>query len=353
MLRIILVIFFLSILLFAYPAWRLGSWLELSTVVILAFTVPLFLSQFIARFGLRHSRGTAAYIIRGAADFALGISPVLLIHVLLAEIVLLIVDISTVFVAILILCSATLIGLFGLRKAWRPEVVDVRLSSEKLRRRVRFVQISDVHIGSRTSRFLEQLMDTVNGLQPEFLCITGDFIDQPGVSEEKLKSLRSFNGPIYYCTGNHEHYEDLEDILRRLRSLGVEVLRGRSVALDGLQIIGIDDAADPKQVAKVLQTIDVRDEDYTILLYHRPHGLEDAQQHGVNLKLSGHTHNGQIMPFHLAVRKTFRYTRGLYQFKDTYLYVNEGSGTWGPTLRIGTRSEITHFELSPKVTPAH
>jgi len=28
------------------------------------------------------------------------------------------------------------------------------------------------------------------------------------------------------------------------------------------------------------------------------------------------------------------------------LYVNEGTGTWGPVMRLGTRSEITHFEIT-------
>lgn len=350
--RFFLIILTFSVVLFAYPLWRLGTWLHLPLALKLAITTPLFLSQFIARFALRHRSGTLAYAVRGAADFFLGLSPVLLGQVLLAELGLLIFAWPSEVVATAILASTCVIGAWGAAKAWLPKVVSVALQSQKLSRPVRFVQISDVHIGSRTSRFLDKLIDSVNELSPEFLCITGDFIDQPGVTADKLRSLRRFPGPIYYCTGNHEHYEDLDDIVERLQSLGVEVLRSRSVEFDGLQVIGIDDHSDPGQVARVLPQIDVRDDHYSILLYHRPHGLEDAQRHGIDLKLSGHTHNGQIMPFHLAVRKAFRYTRGLYRFEDTYLYVNEGSGTWGPTLRLGTRSEITLFELSPAGMPA-
>ena len=139
--------------------------------------------------------------------------------------------------------------------------------------------------------------------------------------------------------------------MRRLASLGVEVLRNRAVAADGLQIIGIDDHTDPRQVAKVLPTIGVRDDLYSILLYHRPNGLADAHRHGVDLKISGHTHNGQIKPFHLAVKKVFSYTHGLYQYNNSFLYVNQGTGTWGPTLRFGTHNEITLFELAPTSSP--
>ena len=125
------------------------------------------------------------------------------------------------------------------------------------------------------------------------------------------------------------------------------MLRNRSVEVDGLQFIGIDDHDNPAQVARVLPFLDVKDDHYSILLYHRPHGLADAQRHGIDLKISGHTHAGQIVPFHLAVNKVFEFRKGLYQLEDTYLYVNEGTGTWGPTLRLGTRSEITIFSLSP------
>jgi predicted MPP superfamily phosphohydrolase len=345
--RIFLILLILSLVLFAYPAWRLGEWLHLSTATQLIVTTPLFLSQFIARWGLRHRTGTLSYVCRGAADFFLGLSPIILLQVLLAEVALALFHWPTGNIALLILASTLLAGLWGLKKAWRPDVVVVPLSSSKLRKAVRFVQISDVHIGSRTSRFLETIVRLVNEHNPDFMCITGDFIDQPGVTLEKLKSLKKFKGPIYYCIGNHERYEDLDKIVGRLESLGVEVLRNRSVEVDGIQFIGIDDHDSPQQVARVLPFLDVKDDHYSILLYHRPHGLADAHQHGIDLKISGHTHAGQIVPFHLAVNKVFEYRKGLYQFEDTYLYVNEGTGTWGPTLRLGTRSEITLFELSP------
>ena len=75
--------------------------------------------------------------------------------------------------------------------------------------------------------------------------------------------------------------------------------------------------------------------------------LEAAARHGIDLKISGHTHNGQIVPFNLLVDRVYRYTQGLYRPGQAVLYVNEGTGTWGPTLRLGSRSEITLFRLSP------
>tara|TARA_R110001592_G_scaffold363372_2_gene686143 strand:+ start:3850 stop:4917 length:1068 start_codon:yes stop_codon:yes gene_type:complete len=345
--RVVLILLSLSFVLFAYPVWRLGDWLHISLAANILITTPLFLSQIIARVLLRHRKGRWVYACRGAADFFLGLSPILLLLVLTGELLLAVFEWPSTPVAYGVLAITALAGAWGLAKAWTPDVVQVELSSGKLQKPVRFAQISDVHIGSRTSRFLAHTIDLVNQQNPDFLCITGDFIDQPGISVEKLKPLTLFKGPIYYCIGNHERYEDLEQIVLRLESLGVEVLRNRTLEVDGLQFIGIDDHESAKQVARVLPLLEVRDDLYTILLYHRPQGLKDAQHHGIDLKLSGHTHAGQIVPFHLAVNKVFEYRKGLYQHENTYLYVNEGTGTWGPTLRLGTRSEITLFRLSP------
>lgn len=348
--KFILLILFFSLVMFAYPVWRLGEWLQLSAAWQVVSTLLLFSSQLIARFVLRDNVNRPTYLFRRAADFFLGMSPVLFSLVLLIELANLIADFSpqslyTLALGTLVITLAA--GLWGLSVAWKPDLVTVRLVSDKLGKPVRFVQISDVHIGSRTIRFLEKTMQRIEALQPDFLCITGDFIDQPGITEDKLKSLKLFTGPIYYCIGNHERYEDLDQIVSRLESLGVEVLRNRSVTANGFQFIGIDDHDDPEQVAKVLPTIEVLKNAFSILLYHRPEGIEAAQAQGIDLKLSGHTHNGQIVPFNKAVSTRFKFTKGLYPFKGSYLYVNEGTGTWGPTLRLGTRSEITVFELAP------
>jgi predicted MPP superfamily phosphohydrolase len=139
----------------------------------------------------------------------------------------------------------------------------------------------------------------------------------------------------------------LDEILERLRAQGVQVLRNQSVSDDQLQFIGIDDMEDPKQVARQLKHIDVSESHYSILLYHRPNGLDACDEHGVDLMLSGHTHGGQIMPFNLLVKRVFEHTKGLHFFGRSALYVSEGTGTWGPVVRLGTRSEITLFEIGP------
>ena len=99
------------------------------------------------------------------------------------------------------------------------------------------------------------------------------------------------------------------------------------------------------QVQRQLKKIDIEPVGFSLLLYHRPRGLESAAEAGVDLMISGHTHNGQIMPFNLAVRKVFDKVKGMYRHGKTRLYVSQGTGTWGPVMRVGTLSEITLFEI--------
>ena len=210
------------------------------------------------------------------------------------------------------------------------------------------MQITDVHIGSRSAKFLELIVNRINALEPDFLCITGDFIDATGVPEEDLKSLQELNCPIYFSIGNHERYEDLDEILVRLRNLGVQVLRTESVDARGdIQVIGVDDRDDALQVERELGRLEVKQDAFGILLYHRPRGIEAAAEAGIDLMLSGHTHNGQIFPFNLVVNRVFDKVVGMYHHDSSRLYVSQGTGTWGPVMRFGTRSEITLFEVAP------
>ena len=125
-----------------------------------------------------------------------------------------------------------------------------------------------------------------------------------GVPPDALAPLATLWLPVFFVTGNHERYEDTEYIIVRLQNAGVRVLRNQSVRLRGdVMIHGVEDADSDTQLAQVLPTLTVKDTDLNLLLYHRHAGLEAAADAGMQLTLSGHTHNGQIMPFNLLVRR--------------------------------------------------
>lgn len=345
--QFLIIALLLHVPLFAYPILRICSWLGLSGWTTAAIFIPLFFSQIVVRLYLRHANYGFFFWLRRGADLWLGISPLLLCLLLLAE-----VPVGMGWIAAPV-AAYTLIGLtaalaaYSVWNAHSPSVVKVQLSSNKLTTPLRFAQITDVHIGSRSTEFLERVMRQVNALDIEFLCITGDFIDAPGISEDKLSALRSCPVPIYFSIGNHERYEDLDDILQRLATLGVEVLRSQSTRHGPVQIIGIDDSERSAQVERELANITIDATCFVLLLYHRPRGLLAAADAGIDLMISGHTHNGQIVPFNLVVGRVFEQTVGLFRHNQTQLYVSPGTGTWGPVMRLGSRGEVTLFEIQP------
>jgi hypothetical protein len=214
---------------------------------------------------------------------------------------------------------------------------------------LRLAQISDVHIGSRQPGFLRRVIARVNAQKPDYVLITGDLIDFRGIPRTALAPLAALTAPTYFIIGNHERYVDLDAICERLESLGVEVLRNRSVNVGPLQIVGIDDADAKDQVGKQLAGLEPEPGQYRILLYHRPDGAEDAAAWGAHLMLCGHTHTGQIVPFNFLVRRFFPRIVGDFRIGPLTLYVSPGTGTWGPVLRLGSRSEIGMISLGPAV----
>lgn len=348
--QFVLVALLLHVPLFAYPILRLCDWLGLDGWTTAAIFIPLFFSQIVVRLYLRHANFGLVFWLRRAADLWLGVSPLVLCMLLLAEIPVALGWMAPPTAAWLLLGLAAALTAYSVFNAYSPSVVKVSLRSAKLTAPLRFAQITDVHIGSRSAAFLERVMQQVNHLDIEFLCITGDFIDAPGIDEETLAALRSCPVPIYFSIGNHERYEDLDAIMQRLQRLGVVVLRSQSTVHGAAQLIGIDDSEHPAQVERELAGIEIDAERFVLLLYHRPRGLQAAAAAGVDLMISGHTHNGQIVPFNLVVGRVFEQVVGLFRDRNTYLYVSPGTGTWGPVMRLGSRGEVTLFEIEPPQT---
>lgn len=221
--------------------------------------------------------------------------------------------------------------------------------------RLRIVQISDVHLGLiiREER-LRLILDAVERAEPDILVSTGDLVDGQICSLKGLGVLLSRIRPRYgkyAVTGNHEFYAGLNQSLEFTRRAGFTVLRGEAVVAGGMvNIAGVDDRTDrysglyqevPER--ELLSGLDHRK--FTILLKHRPE--IDADAIGLfDLQLSGHTHKGQIFPFLLITRMYYVTPSGYLKLTDnSSLYVNRGSGTWGPPIRFLAPPEVTIIEL--------
>jgi predicted MPP superfamily phosphohydrolase len=217
------------------------------------------------------------------------------------------------------------------------------------------VQITDVHVGPTIGRdFVEAVVREANALAPDLVVITGDLVD--GTVEqlrhlvEPLRDLRSRDG-VFFVTGNHEYYSGADEWIAHLSTLGVRVLRNERVAIrDAFDLAGVDDASAhgilPHHGQDVGKALAARDPSRAVvLLAHQPKAISAARTAGVDLQLSGHVHGGQIFPFNWLVRLEQPLVAGLYRIDETWVYVSQGTGYWGPPMRVGTRSELTCIEL--------
>ncbi len=329
---------------FAYPVIRLSHWYGAGpglnlyhALLIWAFSVAAMLYSF-------HGPKMK---IRYPVVHWMGISFVFAVLTLLAEGLRLILPLADALVAQGVLVAGALVVLFSILLAHHLSVKRLQIFSRKVSRSYRVAQISDVHIGSRQGGFMRRIVARLNALDADYVVVTGDLIDSSTVDYDALESIKHINAPTFFVIGNHERYVGLPKIIALAERLGMITLRQESAVREQLVFLGIDDADHKDQVAQHLPSIDKDPDKFSILLYHRPLGWESAIEHGIDLMLSGHTHNGQIFPFNLMVKQQYNRITGLYRQGDSHLYVSAGSGTWGPCMRLGSLNEITVFEIKP------
>ncbi|MFC9745399.1 metallophosphoesterase [Streptomyces niveus] len=230
----------------------------------------------------------------------------------------------------------------------------------------RVVLITDTHYGPLDrARWSARVCETVNTLEADLVCHTGDIAD--GTAERRraqalpLGTVRA-TWARTYVTGNHEYYSEAQGWVDLMDELGWEPLRNRHLLLerggDTLVVAGVDDVTAESSGlaghrAHLAGALDGADPDLPVLLLaHQPKFVDQAAAGGVDLQLSGHTHGGQIWPFHYLVRLDQPVVAGLsHHGARTLLYTSRGTGFWGPPFRVFAPSEITLLVLRSPQSP--
>jgi predicted MPP superfamily phosphohydrolase len=256
----------------------------------------------------------------------------------------------------------TATGFFIARR--RPGIVEVRIPLLGLPQALHgfsIAQISDVHVGATIKRgFVERIVRRVNALDADLIAVTGDLVDgsvqQLSAHTAPLAGLTARHG-TYFVTGNHEYYSGERAWTEEIRRLGMRVLKNEHVVLehDGTTLVlaGVTDVSahhfDPAQRSDPAAALHgaPADAGAKILLAHQPSSATAAAQAGFDVQLSGHTHGGQFWPWNFFVRFFQPFTAGLHRLKHLWIYVNRGTGYWGPPNRFGVPSEITRIRLVP------
>ena len=221
----------------------------------------------------------------------------------------------------------------------------------------RIAVVSDIHLGPLAGRtHTERIVRMINEAEADLVAIVGDLVDgtveELGSAAEPLRDLASREG-TFFVTGNHEYFvDDTTSWLQELDRLGVQPLRNESTVIRrgaaAFDLAGVNDVAgeersDPPDFDRALAGVDAGRP--TILLAHQPVQVEEAAVRGVDLQLSGHTHGGQMWPFHYIVRAVQPSLAGLSTVDNTRLYVTRGAGFWGPPVRVGAPPDIAVLSL--------
>jgi predicted MPP superfamily phosphohydrolase len=250
--------------------------------------------------------------------------------------------------------SVVSLFIYGYYQFSNPKTVNLTIKIDKKvegLNELRIVAASDWHLGHiiRKER-LKTFVDKINALHPDIILLPGDVIDRdlrPVVAQnmsEELQQLKAQYG-VYAIPGNHEYFGNLKNNLNYLSQSGIHILKDNAVKINNFYVIGRDDYGNKHRKPLDSLMIGIDKNLPIILMDHQPHKLIEAQNNGIDLQLSGHTHNGQVWPFNYIVKKVFEIGHGYYKKGNTNYYVSSGLGLWGSLIRIGTQSEIVCITL--------
>ena len=254
----------------------------------------------------------------------------------------------------------TVWGLYNAVKT--PVIKKVKISITDLPKSLqglRMAQISDLHVGSMIGKnFISKVVKKIDKINPDILFFTGDAADGSvesyGSHLEALGKIQPRYGK-FFVTGNHEYYSDMNGWLHLIENLGFKILinESQNIIINGsiVMVTGIPDRggkyfSDFHKTDMEKAVGGMPKPDFKILLAHQPKDVEHAVKYNFHLQLSGHTHGGQYFPFSLLVQMAHPFLKGLHKRNNTWVYINQGTGYWGPPLRIGTEPEITELTLT-------
>ena len=284
---------------------------------------------------------------------------------------------GAVILAVLPLAVTLAVNAVGVQTAHDVKVTNYTIDKEKLGQTepLRIVLIADTHIGvNSTSKIYEDMVGRINEQDADLVLIAGDFVTSsfnamrdPAVYSSIMKNIRSKYG-VYAAYGNHDVDEPLlggftyagkENAVRNpamegwVRDCGWKLLTDETVRipeLNGLVIAGRRDESRPGEGLMERADLDelmkdVDPEEPVILLQHEPMDLDELDEYGIDLSLSGHTHDGQIFPGNIITRILEDQSYGMRDWGDAICVVTSGVGYYGPPIRVCTISEIAVIDL--------
>ena len=225
---------------------------------------------------------------------------------------------------------------------------------------LRIAAVSDIHLGSIIrKRSIKKLSSMLKDIDPDMVLLLGDIVDGELGPVLRDDLLRYFTCPkcddgLYAITGNHEYIGGGNRTIPYIESKGIRVLKDEVLTLDGgIQLVGRIDKDASRFYGKSRLPLNelMKQADTSkpvILLDHQPFHINESVKNGVDLQLSGHTHNGQMWPLNHITKMIYEVSYGYLKKGNTHIIVSSGYGLWGPRVRSGSRSEVLLVNLKFK-----
>ncbi len=285
---------------------------------------------------------------------------------------------NRLFVIVGTLCIFTIISIsiYGSMNAKIIHETNYEITINKTTKNIKelkIVMIADLHIGYNIgTKHITKMVEKINKQNPDLIVLAGDIfdnayeaMDHPNEIKTLLQSMKAKYG-VYAVYGNHDikektlagftfQYKTKKESDIRMDTLleeaGITLLRDEYIQLENEVYLygrpdyskpgrGIDQRKTPQEITKIMDSTKPM-----IIIDHQPRELEQLQEAGVDLLLSGHTHDGQLFPGNWLMKIVWENSYGHKKIKNFHSIVTSGVGVYGPNMRVGTKAEITVIHI--------
>ncbi|TYS67210.1 metallophosphoesterase [Sutcliffiella horikoshii] len=259
---------------------------------------------------------------------------------------------SVVVVGTVTAIMIAIIFITGLYNAYSPVIrkYEVTIPKKTEMKKIHVAVASDMHFGKLSGvAHAKRLVKMIDRIKPDIILLPGDIIDdEPEHFQKKNMGaiMKQLDAPlgIFGVLGNHEYYgREIPQFLKEMEKVDIRILMDEVILVgDSFYLLGRKDKTDSRRKS-FQQLVNDNNIDVSLPLLamdHQPAELKEAQESGVDLIVSGHTHRGQMAPNHLITKRLFELDWGYLKKGQLHAFVSSGFGFWGPPLRIGSRSEV-------------
>ncbi|HUS36077.1 MAG TPA: metallophosphoesterase [Verrucomicrobiae bacterium] len=226
---------------------------------------------------------------------------------------------------------------------WEPEWLKIRRITLR-KGGTKIVHFTDVHFRGDAG-YLLRVVQAINSQNADYVCFTGDLVEEAEFFAPALEILKSINGPLYGIPGNHDFWANADfDLARQaFAAQGGAWLMDESamVTAGGIKIHGVTGARQPRW--------ELLEGGANILLSHYPNWSQKITDARFDLILSGHSHGGQVRLPGIGALLTpsgvGKFDMGMFQTAAGPMYVNPGIGYFYANVRFCCRPEVTVFEV--------